>query len=61
MESINDLKPRLEEIASLVDLAIVGEKNRISLKALLKLSILDIIFSFCVDCDKTSSSLYIKI
>lgn len=36
MESINDLKPRLEEIASLVDLAIVGEKNRISLKALLK-------------------------
>ena len=36
MESINDLKPRLEEIASLVDLAIVGEKNRISLKVLLK-------------------------
>ena len=32
-----------------------------SLKALLKLSILDIIFSFCVDCDKTSRLLYIKI
>ena len=32
-----------------------------SVKALLKLSILDIIFSFCVDCDITSRLLYIKI
>lgn len=36
MESINDLKPKLEEITSLVDLAIVREKNKMSLKALLK-------------------------
>ena len=32
-----------------------------SAQALLKLSILDIFFSFCVDCDITSCLLYIKI
>lgn len=36
MESINDLKERLNDITSLVDIAILGEKNKISLRALLK-------------------------
>ena len=36
MESINGLKPLLLDTASLVDIAILCEKNKIPLKALLK-------------------------
>lgn len=36
MESIHDLKPKLEDIASLLNLAVLGQKNNMTIKPLLK-------------------------